>query len=177
MLPKRTLTTIGALACAMGVSATGAQSSADQNRAAARIALAPVYDAHARLATRFRSLWGDAIAERATTHDRVTFLRFLSAELLPHLDREGAVLYPVFDSLTAGGYAAPAALFDRQTIGRLVRELGDTPASRDTSEFKARSYAIAVSLETYFTKIEFLVLPVVHRELSEHRLRALLARL
>ncbi|HEX9704818.1 MAG TPA: hypothetical protein VGA20_06195 [Gemmatimonadales bacterium] len=145
--------------------------------AGARVTFAPVFAAHEQIATRFRSLWGDAVVPRATVTDRVSFLGFLRFELIAQLDREGRVLYPVFDSLTDGTYATTAALLDRQAIGRLIEELGGREAYRDLGGFKAKSHAVAVALETYFTKTEFLVLPVVRENLSESGIRALLARL
>lgn len=128
MLLRHAVTATALLSLGLAGQSSDAQNAADHSVIAARLTLAPVYDAHDRLATRFRSLWGDATAVRATVHDRVSFLRFLNAELLTQLDREGAVLYSVFDSLTAGSYATTAALLDRQAIGRLVKQLGDTAA-------------------------------------------------
>jgi hypothetical protein len=143
----------------------------------ARVTFAPVFDAHEQLATRFRTLWSAATGPRSSVHDRVSFLAFLHRELITQLDREGLVLYPKFDSLTTGSYATTAALFDRAVIGRLIHELGDSVAYRDSTVFKARSYALAVALEGYFTKTEFLVLPVVHDRLSASDVEELLARL
>lgn len=172
---KYTLT--AAVALALWAGSANAQNGSDNGVLAARATLGPIFDSHEDLATRFRTLRTAAIAPRADVHDRVSFLRFLHAEVLAQLDREGTVLYPVFDSLTSGVYATTAALFDRQAIGRLVNEIGDSVAYRDPTEFKARSYAIAVALESYFTKTEFLVLPVVHQRLGAPGIRALLARL
>ncbi|HEX9705189.1 MAG TPA: hypothetical protein VGA20_08090 [Gemmatimonadales bacterium] len=145
--------------------------------AGARVTFAPVFAAHEQIATRFRSVWDAAIAPRATVTDRVSFLGFVRFELIAQLDREGSVLYPVFDSLTDGVYATTAALLDRQAIGRLFQELGDSASYRDLTEFKARSFALAAVLESYFTKTELLVLPVVREKLSESGIQALLARL
>jgi hypothetical protein len=177
MLLRQTFTAAAVLALGTAGQPAAAQTSADNSVIAARATLGPIFDSHEDLATRFRTLRTAAIAPRADVHDRVSFLRFLHAEVLAQLDREGTALYPVFDSLTNGVYATTAALFDRQAIGRLVNELGDSVAYRDPTEFKARSYAIAVSLESYFTKTEFLVLPVVHQQLGTPGIRALLARL
>jgi hypothetical protein len=178
---RHTLTAAMALALLTGAGGRqeeiAAQNSADGSGTAARATLAPVYDAHERLATRFQNLRNAATGSEATLKERQDFVRFINSEVLLQLDREGTVLYPAFDSLTNGGYATTAALFDGSGISRLVKQLEDSIASGDRVEFKATSYALAVALESYFTKTEFLVLPVVHQRLSEVGIRALLARL
>jgi short subunit dehydrogenase-like uncharacterized protein len=181
MFVRHTLTTAVALVLLTGADGwrqlIAAQNSANGSETAARATLAPVYDAHERLAARFQNLRNSATGSEATAKERQDFVRFLKGQVLLQLDREGVVLYPVFDSLTNGGYATPAALFDGGGISRLVKELENPIASGDRVEFKATSYALAIALESYFTKTEFLVLPVVHQLLNEVGIRALLARL
>jgi hypothetical protein len=155
---------------------------ASYNPAGSAEMLATVYDAHEQMAVRFHDSWTAAIHSRAGVTERGALIDMLREEVLPELYREGIMLYPAFDSLTNGTYASTAALYDRGTIARLVNELGAVhqriasrpqgvwsalvnfrQTFRDVVEFQALSHAVAVALESYYTKTDLWVLPALHQ--------------
>ena len=131
---------------------------------------------HDDLAVRFRRLAQAAINSHSTTIERQALGRFIQSDIVPRLKVESVALYTAFDSIVGGGYAVPATLFDLDAIAFLVKEV-DRTATGDRAEFAARVYALSAALESYFTKTQLLVLPVLEERLNAAGVNAVLARL
>jgi len=125
---------------------------------------------HDDLSARFRRLASAATNPTSTAVERQAFGRFIRSEVLSRLSTEVSVLYPAFDSVVGGGYAVPATLFDLDGISFLTKEVERTATGNDRVEFVSRAYALSTALETYFTKTELLVLPVLEERLDLVRL-------
>jgi hypothetical protein len=125
---------------------------------------------HDDLSARFRRLATAAINPTSTAVERQAFGRFVRSDVLSRLSTEVSVLYPTFDSLVGGGYAVPAVLFDVDGISFLTKEVERTASGSDRVEFVSRAYALSAALESYFTKTELLVLPVLEERLDLVRL-------
>lgn len=145
------------------------------------VALAPtaasLVSAHDRLAAEFRRLAEAAIGPTATAEQRQAITRFLRTQIEPRLRKESWSLFPTFDSLVGGGYAVPANLFDLDGVSFLVKEIERTAASGERVAFETRLYALSVALESYFTKVQLLVLPVLKDRLGESALAAVVGEL
>jgi hypothetical protein len=132
---------------------------------------------HDDLSARFRRLASAAVNPTSTAVERQAFGRFVRAEVFPQLSSEVSVLYPAFDSVLAGGYAVPAALFDLDGVSFLTKEVERTATGKDHAEFVARAFALSTALEAYFTKTELLVLPVLEEKLDIARLHEVVTQL
>lgn len=132
---------------------------------------------HDGLAAQFRRLTQAATGSTAKASDRDALARFVRAKVVPQITQEVIVLFPTFDSIVGGGYAVPATLFDTDVVSYLVKELERTAANRDRAAFETRSFALGLSLENYFTKVQLLVLPVLNERLGATALGATLNRL
>jgi hypothetical protein len=122
---------------------------------------------HDGLAAQFRRLTQAATGATAKASDRAALASFVRGKVVPQINQEVAVLFPVFDSIVGGGYAVPATLFDLDAVSYLVKELERTAANGDRTAFETRTFALGLSLETYFTKVQLLVLPVLNERLGE----------
>jgi len=136
-----------------------------------------VSEVHSRLWVRFNDLWTNVRVSGAAAEQRRTLVRFIKRDVLQQLDREAATIYPVFDSVSAGGFATKAARFDGQMINRLANELEADVNSRERTLFGERGYALAIALESYFTKTDQLVWPVIQAQLSPLAMQTLVARI
>ena len=141
------------------------------------VSLAPtsasLVTAHDRLAAEFRRLAEAAIGPEATAEDREAISRFVRRMIEPRLRKESWSLFPTFDSIVGGGYAVPANLFDLDGVSYLVKEIERTTATGERAAFETRLYALSVALESYFTKVQLLVVPVLKERLGETALGAL----
>lgn len=170
------------VALALAITAGGASGQGAKNQStkggsvALSASLAAVVTTHDGLAAQFRRLAAAATATSASARERQAVSRFVRASVVPQLETESVVLYPVFDSVIGGGYAVAANLFDLDAIGFLVKE-SERTASGGRADFDARLYALSTALETYFTKTQLLVLPVLNDRLSGAELASVLARL
>jgi hypothetical protein len=169
-----------ALALAVGAGSALSQGAQRQSTRGGSVelgsSLAALTTTHDGLAARFRQLGAKATAANATVTDRQALARFVRAEVVPHLEIESVALFPAFDSIIGGGYAVPATLFDLDAISFLIQEVERT-ATVSAVDFGARVYALSSALETYFTKTQLLVLPVLHERLKGPALDTVLARL
>jgi hypothetical protein len=172
MNTRHTLVIGLALVFAAGIArAQGGHSTKGGSIAVARTAsLTDLVASHDDLSARFRRLASAATNPTSTAVERQAFGRFIRADILSRLATEVSVLYPAFDSLVAGGYAVPATLFDLDGISFLTKEVERTATGNDRVEFVSRAYALSVALESYFTKTELLVLPVLEERLDVARL-------
>jgi hypothetical protein len=177
-MSTRTAVTI-TLALAIGAGgalAQGAQQGTKGGSVALTASLATLVTEHDVLAAEFRRVVAAASSARATGTERAAVGRFVRTAVVPQLEIESVVLYPAFDSIVGGGYAVPANLFDLDAIAFLVKEAERT-ATGARAEFDARVYALSTALETYFTKTQLLVLPVLNDRLSGTGLASVVARL
>lgn len=163
------------LALAGVVSGLRAQTSRSSNggSVALRAGVASLVTAHDSLAARFRRLVTSATAPGASPSARQAVVTFVRAEIEPQLSRESIALFPTFDSIIGGGYAVPATLLDLDGIAFLAQEVART-AGASRGDFEARLYALSSALESYFTKTDLLVLPVLHERLGSVALTAVL---
>ena len=122
---------------------------------------------HDGLAAQFRRLTQAATGATAKASDRTALASFVRGKVVPQINQEVAALFPTFDSIVGGGYAVPATLFDLDAVSYLVKELERTAANGDRAAFETRTFALGLSLETYFTKVQLLVLPVLNERLGE----------
>jgi hypothetical protein len=169
--------TLVAILGATALPAQGARERGGKGVVAVAPTLATLVETHDGLASRFRQLSAAATRAGAPRAARRSLASFVRAEIVPQLEIESVVLYPVFDSIAGGGYAVPATLFDLDAIGFLVKEIERTAGTADRAAFEARAYALSHALEAYFTKLQLLVVPVLHERLGEPALRTMLARL
>jgi hypothetical protein len=174
-------TAVAAFAAALwtiGPTAPAAQAQLSTDRVAtAPVSLSVIADSHEQLWIRLNDLWDAIKKSRGAAEDRTNFVRFIRAEVLEQLHREGVTIYIAFDSLSGGGYATIAALYDREVIDRLANQLDAQVSSESFAIFGERSFALAVAVQNYIRKTDELVLPVVQAKLSATSVETLLARL
>jgi len=121
-----------------------------------------------RLADRFQPLAQRAIAPAATRADREALVAFMRGEVLPYMAREGAVVYPLVDSIVGSdGYATLTAMFDQDAITQTVRDMETQVDARDAARFRASTHSLASLLDTYFRREALLVEPLLAGKLSE----------
>ena len=158
------------LALVLGAASAQGQE-AGRNSSGGAVSLTPtagsLVSAHDRLAAEFRRLADAAIGPAATTEHRQAITRFLRTKIEPRLRKESWSLFPTFDSIVGGGYAVPANLFDLDGVSYLVKEIERTTATGERAAFETRLYALSVALESYFTKVQLLVVPVLKERLGE----------
>jgi len=175
MFARHTL--ILGLALVFGAGNARAQAGQSTRGGSVARSLTSLVATHDDLAVRFRRLASAAINAHSTATERAALGRFVRAEILSRLTVEASVLYPAFDSIIGGGYAVPATLFDLDGIWFLVKEIERTASASDRIEFVSRAYALSTALETYFTKTQLLVLPVLEQRLNAAGLNAVVTRL
>lgn len=170
-----------ALALVIGAGTTRGQGAGQHSTRGGSVALKPsltsLVATHDGLAAEFRRLTVAATGAAAKSADRQALARFVGKAVVPQLTTESFVLFTTFDSLVGGGYAVPATLFDLDAISLLVQEIERTAGAGDRIAFESRNYALSVALEGYFTKVQLLVLPVLHARLSGAALSAVATRL
>ena len=131
-----------------------------------------------RLRGRFGPLALDAVARTATGRSRTALVQFLRAELVPYLSKEGAIVYPLTDSIAStGGYATAMATLEQDAIVRLVDCLDTGANSRDATEFTACAYKVSETLDAHFLKDQILTEQILENGLSERDMQRLVAEM